>query len=319
MSLFGHLFDHRSEQENPVLPAAIERAVSAVEPLLMHMHGYPDSYRKPVGAALEYAHHLADTLPGPVTVDRESYAMDAFIHALFPSVDLIRDALCASYALRDYREEFPASNELYALMGMRRNEKSVMGMELTGQTIQRDVVQKAVYFTSHTIAYPASTEQQSREQIAMSFFDSLVGRVKQRIERRKQAKQAQMLKRDMLMAQLHTANTRDRPALEKQLAGQIASLQSAVGSLDLSNDVADFEAVLLHPEEYLRLHQTRIVLDSMGIRRTADEAGGGKAILFNDLIGFDRRDWTVTMVRCGRLQSESFAAKLDKAYRRLVI
>ena len=75
--------------------------------------------------------------------------------------------------------------------------------------------------------------------------------------------------------------------------------------------------MLLHPEEYLRLNQTLITLDSMGIRRTADDTEKGKEFLLSELIGYDRRDWTVTIVRCTNLQYETFAEKLDKAYRYL--
>jgi len=74
-------------------------------------------------------------------------------------------------------------------MGMRRNEKTVVGMELSGLTVQRDVLQQAVYFTSHTIDHAAPGEQQARERVAMSFFDNLVGKVKKRVEQRKQEKQ----------------------------------------------------------------------------------------------------------------------------------
>lgn len=323
MGVFGNLFGFGSEpcgeRDGPALLAAIERAVTAVEPLLRQISGYPDSYRKPVAAALEYAHRLAASVPGPVTVDRESYAKDAFVHALFADVDAVAEATCSSLALQDYQREFPASDELYALMGMRRNEKTVVGMELAGDVVQRDVVQQAVYFTSHTLANPAPTEPQARELVAMSFFDSLTGKVKQRVEQRKQEKQAQLLEKDMLMARLRNVHDRDRPALEAQLAGMISRLQSSSSALELSNYAADFEAVLLHPEEYLHLEQTAINLDGMGIRRNGDEASQGELILFNDLIGYDRRDWTVTIVRCSNLQNESFAEKLDKAYRRLAI
>jgi len=66
-------------------------------------------------------------------------------------------------------------------MGMRRHEKAMMGMELSGQLIQRDVPQQVVYFTSHTIEYPAPSEEQVREQVAWSFFDSLVDKVAKRL------------------------------------------------------------------------------------------------------------------------------------------
>ena len=87
MRVFGHLFGHRDKKELPGLLPAIERAVLAVEPLLKQIGGYPDSYRKPVAVALEYARSLAASLPGPVMINRESYAMDAlYMHFFHPSI-----------------------------------------------------------------------------------------------------------------------------------------------------------------------------------------------------------------------------------------
>jgi len=319
MGVFGHLFGHDEQKDIPDLLPAIDRAVSGVEPLLKQISSYPHSYRKPVAFALEYARSLAASLPSPVIISRDSYAKDAFVHALFPAMDTVSETLCSSMAVQDYRHNFPASNEIYALMGMRRNEKTVVGMELSGQTIQRDVVQKAVYFTSHTLENPAPSERQARDQVAWSFFDSLVGKVKRKVERRKQHKQSQLQERDMLMARLRTADAQARPSLEEQLAKTLSSMESTINSLELSNYIKDFEAVLLNPEKYLSLVQTPIILDSMGIRQAGDATGQGEAITFNDLIGFDRRNWTVTMVHCNNMQSESFAARLERASRKLAI
>lgn len=316
MDVLGSIFGFGGEQNNT---AAVERAVSAVEPLLKHMGGYPDQYRKPVATALEYARQLAASVPGPVKVDRESYARDPFIHALFPSADLIQDGLCSSQALRDYQREFPDREELYALMGMRRNEKTVVGMELSGQAVQRDVMQTAVYFTSHTIEDPAPTEQMARDRVALSFFDSLAGKVKLRIGLRKQERLSQLEEKDLLMSLLRSADARKRPALERELSRMMNSMQAINSSLELRNFATDFEAVLLHPEEFLHLDKNPIILDSMGIRRDGDDANRGEPIMFNELIGYDRRDWTVTMVHCSNLQHESFKARLDNAYRKLAV
>jgi len=319
MNPFSNLFKRHGAQDSPALRAAIARSVAAVEPLLIQAGGYPDRYRKPVCAALEYANRLAAGIPGPVMIDHESYAHDAFVHALFPDINSIAEAISSSLALQENRHLFPPDTDLYALMGMRRVEKKVMGMELAGQTVQRDVVQQAIYFTSHTIDHPSISESQARELIAMGFFDSLAGKVKKRIDQRKQDKMALMTEKDMLMSQLRTSNDRDRPALEKQLAALMDKLQTTAASLELRNYTADFEAVLLRPEKYLHMDQTPIVLDSMGIRRTSGDTERGKAIIFNELIGYDRRDWTVTLVRLINLQNESFADKLEKAYRRLAL
>ncbi|MGB8078584.1 MAG: hypothetical protein WCF09_11995 [Gallionella sp.] len=316
--MFGHLFGQGSGDDNLALDAAIDRAISAVDPLLKQLSGYPDIYRKPIVTALEYAHNLAADLPGPVTVDRETYAKDPFVHSLFPSADLIDEGLSASQSLRDFQQRFPASDELYALMGMRRSEKTLAGTELYGQTEQLDGSQKAVYFSSHTIEDPAPTERMARDLAAMSFFDSLVSKVRIRIGLRKQELLSQMQEKDLLTDLLRAANAGKRPALELELSRMMKVIQATSDSLELRNFIGDFEAVMLHPEEHLRMVEKQIILDSMGIKRDVGGAIRGKAIVFSDLIGYDRRDWTVTLVRCNNLRSVSFAGKPDNLYRKLV-
>ena len=319
MNAFSRLFGHEASPPAPDLLPAIERAINAVEPLLKQAGGYPDAYRAPIQSALEYARSLAGQVPGPVSINRESYAGDPLVHALFPSVESIADALDSSLALQNHLREHPADGEVYALMGMRRIEKAVAGMRLAGQMVQRDVMQNMVYFTSHTIDNPATSETQARERVATSLFDHLIGKVAQRIARRKQEKQALLQEKDTLMAQLRTADELSRPALQEQLARLMADLQDAIGTLELDRYQEDFVAVLLDPAQHLRLDQTAIRLDSMGIRR--DDAGEahGETIVFDDLIGYDRRNWTVTMVHCSGLHYEEFASRLERAYRTLTV
>ena len=181
-------------------------------------------------------------VPGPVVIDRDSYARDAFVHVLFPDIDSVADAISSSLALQDYLRDFPAVDELYALMGMRRFEKSMVGMELSGQSIQRDVVQRVVYFTSHTLENPAPSEQQARSLVAASFFDSLVNKVKKRVDERKLTKRSLQLEKDLLMARLHAANSRDRSALKAELGRLLSSMQSTISSLELSHYAEDFES-----------------------------------------------------------------------------
>ena len=318
MDLFRHLFG-LNQKDPPELLSAIERAVSLVEPQLKHSSQYPKAFRKPVRTALEYAHNLAYSVPGPIAVNLDSYAHDAYVHAIFPSMDHVSDAFRASHAIQDYLRENPATDEIYALMGMRRREKATMGIELSGEVIQRDVPQNVVYFISHTIVDPAPTEQQVRNRVAMGFFNNLVGKVAKQIALRKDGMQTQLQEMDLLKARLHAADAQACPALEKDLSRMLVNIQTTTSSLDLNNYIDDFEAVLLNPEQHLRLSQSTIVLDNMGIRQDNDGSKQGKTIVFSDLIGFDRRDWTVTVVHCRNLQCETFAARLDAAYRMLSI
>lgn len=319
MNVFSHWFDHESRAQASDLLPAIERAVSGVEPLLKQSGSYPDAYRAPVQAALEYTRKLAASMPGPVTVNRESYAHDPLVHALFPSVESVADAIGSSLALQNHLREFPADGELYALMGMRRYEKPMVGMRLAGQMVQRDVVQNMVYFTSHTIENPASSEARARELVAMSLFDRLVAKVAQRMAQLKQEKNSLLQQKDMLMAQLRTADEHSRPALEEQLTQLIGRMQDNIGALELDRYPDEFAAVLLDPAQHLRLAQIPITLDSMGVRRDDGDGGQTETVVFNDLLGYDRRNWTVTMVHCSDIKYEDFASRLEQAYRTLTV
>ncbi len=300
-----------------MLPA-VEHAVSSVEPLLRQVSGYPGAYLAPVESALNYSHQLAASLPGPVTISRESYARDPLVHALFPSLDSVTEAICSSRSLQDHLQHAPDSRDLYALMGMRRREKNVVGMQLSGQLVQHDVMQNMIYFISHTIENPATSETEARERVAMKFFDSLVDKVAQRITQRKQERLGVMQEKDLLTARLHNADARSRPELEARLSHTMDSLQASVSTLELERYPEDFKAVLLNPALHLRLDQTAIKLDGMGVRRN-DDTQQGKVLVFDDLIGYDRRNWTVTMVRFTDMPHEAYASRLERAYRTLTI
>jgi hypothetical protein len=204
-------------------------------------------------------------------------------------------------------------------MGMRRREKTLTGMKLSGQVLQKEVPQKTVYFTDHTIVDPAPTEAEARDRVALGLFNNLVGKVAMRVASRKQEIQAQLQELDILKAHLHTASAESRLALEIELSKMLASIQTATHILDLHSYLDDFKAVLLNPEQHLYLEQSPIILDSMGVKLDSAGADQGETIIFSDLIGFDRRNWTVTMVHCHNLQRQTFAERLEIAYRSLTI
>lgn len=320
MKLIPNLFGKKDSAGTSELGAAVEHAVSSVEPLLLQRRGYPRHYHRPVAAALEYARQLADSLPGPVRIDREAYARDPFVHILFPDINAIPDAITSSLAMQEYLRHPPSGDEFYALMGMRRVDKKLIGMELAGETLlQRDVVQQTTYFVSHTLEAPSPDESLARERIATQFFSCLVRKVKARIDQRKQSRESLISERDELTKRLRFVGDIECDEAEQRLADLSEGLRALVESLDPDRYLDDFEAVLLHPEEHLRLVRTSATLDSMGIRREDSGAGRGREFTFSELVGYDRRNWTVTLVRCVNLEYETFAERLDKAYRYLTL
>lgn len=315
MGMFGRIFGIEKNAAQSELDLAVERAVSSVQPLLKNTRGYPNNFQKPVACALDYAHSLAASLPQPITIDRKAFALDPLVHALFPSVDTLLETLRSSESMRDYRRTFPTNGETYALMGMRRMEKTMIGMELDGDNLRKDVLQHAVYFTSHTLENPAQSEEDSRRMISWSFFDSLTKNVARRASIHRQAMQALLLEKDLLSAKMQGAETDERERLEKDLLRIVNQMQSASRSLDLSHYPEDFEEVLLNPQRHLRMDKTVMPIDDMGIVHE----GSNNSMTFNELIGYDRRRWTVTLVHCRQTEFDFDEADEEAASRKLAL
>jgi len=315
MALLDAFFGNHREGRSPESEAAIAWAVERVEPMLKWAGGYPDRYRKPVAHALDYARALAARVPGPLVIGAESYVTDPLVHALFVSPDKLCLAVDASRAMKAFFQAHPDAAEVYAMVAVRRMAKARFGLEMDGEILRRDVRQEVVYFTDHTVAEPGLTEAEARQRIARGLFESLIGHVAKRIEARKQGKQALEQERDELLGRLRTATAEQRGELEQTLQSTLARLAESVASLDLGRYPEDFDAVLLEPEKYLFLEQTEINLDSMGIIRQP-EAAGSNEVVFCDLIGRDRRRWTVTLIYCDHVKNRgSITDRLANAQR----
>jgi hypothetical protein len=300
---------------SPELASAITRAVDRVEPRLKYGRGYPERYRDAVAVAMAYAIELAGRIPGPVPINRESYVRDPLVHALFASPDDIHAAFCVSRAMRDYRRDYPEANEVYGLICMRRSTKSMLGYDMQGDQLRRDVPLQAVCFSGHTLADVAATEAKARGRIAEGVFDSLVDHVRLRIEARVRERADLENRCDELRAAIRLATPDKRVSLDVELRSLLGQLSALVTSLSLDRYAEDFDAVLRVPEQYVFIDRQTMILDAMGILRSSDSEGG-QAVEFCDLIGRDRRLWTVVLMHCDRVRDEgSMAVRLAAAER----
>jgi hypothetical protein len=302
VGLFSRLIAHARQTslaESELVQEALVRAVQRVEPRLRQGRDHPRRYLRPVAHALEYVQELARSIPGPVEMSPERYGRDPFVHALFGSPEEMQRALCMSHAMHEYaRRPGGPGTDAYALMGMRRYEKTAFGMETAGELIRREVPQRVVGFTDHTLSGPAPTEAEARRLLLWNLFDSLLERVAERVATRRREREALQTERDYLTAQLRSADAGRRAALQQRLEVLLADLAKATAALDLRHVAEDFEAVLLSPERYLRLEHVTLRLDGMGVLHAGDGDANTHALDFTDLTGRDRRRWTVVMVRC---------------------
>lgn len=299
---------------NPELDAAVERVVQTIEPKLKFVGGYPRRYRNAVAHALAYAHDLARQVPGPVAVSRGAYTKDPFVRAIFATPDEFQTALCDSRAVHDYLKGGSCSigSPIYAVLGMRRREKGVIGMEVIGDQVRHDVSQTAVSFSSHTLSNIAQSEAASRELLTWSFIDSLLGQINDHIERLKQARQECDRHCSELIGRMHTTDALQREQLQQELNERQAELLTATDQLDLRHYPDYIDAVLLDPQTHLRLERVSLCIDDMGIKCEAER---GREIVCFDLIGRDRRRWCVALLHCQSPDLVPMSERLEQASR----
>ena len=309
----------RNEPADPALDAAVEYVVNQLEPRLKFAGGYPQRYRKAVAHALAHARELADAVPGPVTINREAYVQDPFIRAIFASPDDFKSALCMSQAMRDYTREHEChlGSPVYALLGMRRREHTLYGTEVNGDQVRHEVPMTAIGFSDHTLTGIAPSEAEARERLVFSFLDSLLVEVRAQLDALRRERAYLEQKRGDLQARLHCADAAGQFSLQAELDALAPHWQSVAAELELSRHAEHLERVLLHPEQYLRLEHQTLHLDDMNIRRAPGP--GVREIPVTDLLGRDRRRWTVALLHCQQPGIAPVAEQLDQASRWLHI
>ncbi|NJN47247.1 MAG: hypothetical protein HC808_13065 [Candidatus Competibacteraceae bacterium] len=116
-------------------------------------------------------------------VDTRGFTSDPRLRRFFVSADHLQETLGSSRTIRKHilKHPQPPPALVYATLGMERIEKTVLGMELQGEVIKRDVPKVAVNFSSHRIVFPAQSEKAARWELKKRAFDHLIETVLQRL------------------------------------------------------------------------------------------------------------------------------------------
>jgi hypothetical protein len=157
----------------------------------------------------------------------------------------------------------------------------VLGNQISGEIVIRDVPQVSVSFDAHRLIDPTVSEEETRRQLKRRAFDHLLSLALMRISIVKTTREQLGRHRELLQAKRNllergglgfnesdSSMQLDVPGLEKQLAEIEASL------MELGGDDSMYDAylnilvdVLGNPEKYLWSKKETLILDSMGIKR----------------------------------------------------
>ncbi|MEE4379976.1 MAG: hypothetical protein V2J55_21010 [Candidatus Competibacteraceae bacterium] len=182
-SLFVEPAASIGKYDEALIQAAIERVVDGTDPRLRAVGNYQRKLRDAVEYAVDYVDTLVDSLPSALDVDTRRFTADPRLRAFFVSADHVRETLGYSRSIRAHIQKHPQPRPavVYATLGMERIEKTVLGMELQGEVIKRDVPRVAVNFSGHRIVFPSHSEKAARWELKKRAFDHLIETVLQRL------------------------------------------------------------------------------------------------------------------------------------------
>lgn len=300
-----------------------------VDPLLKTVSGYQQKLAGAVRHALAYCDGLVAGIPGPVEINARAFAADPLVHALFATADDIGAMLGRSRAVRELLAE-PAgtlagagAGEFHALLGMRRREKSVMGMELQGEILRTDIPRKLLYFYDHTLRELSPDLDETRRRLRQDAFAGLAQGFAAQLAEMRGERQRLHDEWDMLRAKLkaRTADARapDRQSLEALEQG----LRLAAEALAPERVLHRLSGWLAAPELHLHLDPTTASVDRMGVLSDAaaqdTHDSQVSTLSFSELIGRDRRHWIVLIVRISREEALRAVERQQDANRYLII
>lgn len=316
-SIFAATPAPSGKSDATLIRAAIERVVNGTDPRLRFVNHYQRILWHAVERSVEHVSTLIDGLPPAFEVSKRDFTADPRLRALFASSEHLREILSFGPALEQYRQQhsnaLPAV--LYAALGVDRIEKKVLGVDLQGDMLRRDVAQTTVNFRNHRLAFLTESETETRWELKKQAFDYLIEIALKRLisirTRREQLereqrhllqKQARLLKSAKLglepLLETGVPEVHDPVAIDRQLREVRAELdQMRADSATIEDHLERVASTLREPEQHLRMERVTLTLDHMNQKVAPNSSRVASTLTFDDtLLGDDRR-FTTLLVR----------------------
>lgn len=245
---------------------------------------YVPHYRKKLMPAVEHTLKYADDqiaqLPGAISIKTDSYTADPLMRTVFSDGIHFRNFFSEQLELKDFFQKTNAHG-CCALLVMTRKERKILGVEMDGEIMKRDVLQTSVDFSDHQIVAPMISEEETRKELSLRALALLAAHSlenilsliawkkemeteKRVLEVKLQLRHARVRSRNSLFPNLSDKDETDEASLIlEQLDLKIAQVRAELDEPeDYLNKVAD---MLYHPEQFLKAEPVRIIVNDMNI------------------------------------------------------
>lgn len=291
-SLFAPSSQREPWFDDDLLDRAIERVVDGSDPRLRALPGYRKRLSPFAESAVRHVVTLVSALPEAAEISREAFLKDPRLRAFFVSADDLQEVIGNCPAVRSYLATLNGAvpEEVFGLLSMEYAEKNILGMDLRGDTLQREVKQVAVNFFNHRYLGPSDNDTETRREVMRRAFDFLVQMALQGIVTARSKKAELEQQRTLLQRKLKTMEagswglasvftesdaTQADPgeletqiqAIETELLGLGSSPQALEHSLEQIGDT------LGRPDHWLSVQDLSLELNPMSIKTSNAKSG----------------------------------------------
>ena len=245
------------QREEAIILAAIDQVVEAADPRIKLVRHYQRKLRQAVTHALQYIDALIAQVPGPIEVNSKTWLTDPYVNAFFATADEVQTVFSRSPELRRYFEQ-PALAEYYVGLAITREERKVLGMQLSGDVIQRDVPQLTVSFVEHRLGVLAATEAETRAGLKRLALNFLITQMLERVLSLRT--QQENLQKEKQILQLKTRILQSEQQGLESLSPESEDIESQLASLQqkMTENKEDLQEVNVQIDE---LYDTPHILD----------------------------------------------------------
>jgi hypothetical protein len=255
-----------------------------------------------VETAVTHVLSLVDSLPEATEISRRSYGSDVRLRAFFASADDLQAKIGGSKPVGDFLKTVSAAppEQIFGILTMEWEQRNVLGMNLHGDIVQRDVPQVVVNFSHHRYFGPAATEAESRWQAKVRVFDYLIAKALENIVATRGKRTELEYQRSLLQRKLK-AMKQGNWGLETMLAqaehenpdlatleAEIDSVETELGELgarpnELEQHFQYINETLGHPADCIDVRKTSIGLNSMSVKTEDASTPGASQLELNEL------------------------------------
>lgn len=285
--LFQTIFDATSGEAGPypdwLIDKAIERAIDGLDPRIRIIGNYKKRLRESIVHAIDHVVHLVDGLEPAIEASRSQYTANPYLSTFFPSANELQQFFSNDRGLRTYLDSLNGHMPEYVtgLLMMERTESRVLGIEINGDILRRDVPQDTVSFHRRRLIETYGEEEETRRFLKRRGFDHLITLALHDVIGHKQQRQELEQQYTVLNRKLktfqsagcsfdvvnqgdvtdHTSLEHDLNEIERQLNSFPARTETLNTSLDTLIDVFS------NASQKLWSVPVSLIVDSMNIKR----------------------------------------------------